>query len=502
MKEKTHSLPRLYQGDKGVGEDFGFIAASSSQAKDAVPIVLVNSDNLEGWLADQPDRIKQWIKASNFKAQWGASCTIPDEQGCLKTVLLSVGDFLDTNSPASAWAAGSLPYTLPEGAYTIQSTSASLKDTLYLPLFLAWGMGYYKFTRYKKTDAVSRELDSGLDKLPKVYCVLPESFKETTTLFSLLSSTYWVRDLINTPMQDLGPSQLADVIVRFAKDHKADIEQITGKDLLKYNYPAIYAVGKASDNPPRLVKLTWGNKNHPKLVLVGKGVCFDTGGLNLKSMAGMRSMKKDMGGAAHVLGLAQLIIAHQLPVRLCVLTPLVENAVGAGAYRPDDILSTRKGFTVEVGNTDAEGRLILADALAEACESNPDLVIDFSTLTGAARVALGPDVGAFFTTEDDIAQGLMNSASTVADPLWQLPLYAPYRKFLDSKCADMNNISSESYGGAITAALFLQTFVEKSIPWVHFDVMAWNSRALPSRPEGGEAMGMRAVFDFLRKRYG
>ncbi|MFT5440802.1 MAG: leucyl aminopeptidase, partial [Alphaproteobacteria bacterium] len=304
------------------------------------------------------------------------------------------------------------------------------------------------------------------------------------------------------PPEDMGPPELAAAARRLGKAHKARVTVITGEALLKQNYPTIHAVGRAAAKAPRLIDLTWGRRDAPKVTLVGKGVCFDTGGLDLKSASGMLRMKKDMGGGAHVLGLAHLIMDAKLDVRLRVLVPAVENSVAGNAYRPSDIIKTRKGLTVEIGNTDAEGRLVMCDALAEADRESPALLADFSTLTGAARVAVGAEIAAYFSNDDALAAELEAASGPVEDPIWRLPLYRPYRRMLNSKVADINNVSDGGQGGAITAALYLQEFVSNSTPWVHFDIMAWNARDRDGRPIGGEAMGMRALYAVIEKRFG
>jgi leucyl aminopeptidase len=310
-----------------------------------------------------------------------------------------------------------------------------------------------------------------------------------------------VRDLVNTPTEHMGPEQLADAVQAEADRFSAKCRAFTGEELLQHNFPAIHAVGRASCNEPRLVEMTWGDPDAPLLALVGKGVCFDTGGLDLKNSSGMALMKKDMGGGAHALALARLVMEHQLPVRLLVLIPAVENSVSGNAYRPGDVIATRKGLSVEIGNTDAEGRVVLSDALALACEHKPDLLIDFATLTGAARVALGADLPPLFSNRADIARAIQQAGDEVEDPLWTMPLYQPYVEQIKSPIADLNNSSKSSYGGCITAALFLQQFVTAKTPWVHIDTFAWNQSGRPGRPEGGEALGLRATFRFLQARY-
>jgi leucyl aminopeptidase len=299
----------------------------------------------------------------------------------------------------------------------------------------------------------------------------------------------------------MGPEQLADAVVAEANRFGADCSVIVGEKLLTENFPAIHIVGRAADRAPRLVSLSWGKESAPLVVLVGKGVCFDTGGLNLKPTSGMGLMKKDMGGAAHALAVAQLVMRHDLPVRLMLLIPAVENAVSGNAYRPGDVIHTRKGLTVEIGNTDAEGRIVLSDALALACEHAPDLVIDFATLTGAARIAMGADLPPLFSNRPEVAAAIQLAGDQVEDPLWTLPLHSPYLQQMKSDIADLNNASKSSFGGCITAALFLQEFVDRDTPWVHIDTFAWNQTNRPGRPKGGEALGLRAVFSFLEKRY-
>jgi leucyl aminopeptidase len=309
------------------------------------------------------------------------------------------------------------------------------------------------------------------------------------------------RDLITTPSADMGPAELAAAAQDLAKAHKARVKVIVGDDLLKQNYPMIHAVGRASARAPRLIDLVWGSERDPKVTLVGKGVCFDTGGLDLKPSTGMLMMKKDMGGAATVLAVAAMVMAASLPVRLRVLIPAVENSVSGNAFRPMDVVPTRKGITVEIGNTDAEGRLILCDALFEGGSEKPAMMIDCATLTGAARVALGPDLPALFCNDDDLADALIAAGEQITDPMWRMPLFSNYRRLLDSKVADINNVSSGAFGGAITAALYLKEFVPDGVPWAHFDMMAWNNTSRPGRPEGGEAQAARAIFNAIEQRF-
>ena len=356
---------------------------------------------------------------------------------------------------------------------------------------LGWALGCYHFTKYKSQPMV----------LGKPTLVWPKNC-DRGAVKRTAEATTLVRDLINIPAEDMGPPELALAARKLAKKHDARIKVVVGNALLKKGYPTIHAVGRAASKAPRLIDMTWGRANSPKVTLVGKGVCFDTGGLDLKSASGMLRMKKDMGGSAHVLGLAHMIMEAKLDVRLRVLIGAVENAVAGNAYRPSDIIRTRKGVTVEVGNTDAEGRLVMCDALAEADREKPALIADFATLTGAARVAVGTQIAAMFCNDDELASDLYHAGEKTSDPIWRLPLFPAYRRLLNSKVADINNVSEGGFAGAITAALFLEEFVSKDTPWIHFDIMAWNAVALPGRPVGGEAMGMRALYDVIEKRFG
>lgn len=445
-----------------------------------VPAVIhvVTTEAYAGWLAAQTEALGQWLSASDFKPAHRAFSLLPDVD-----VGLSVVVTLD--DPEDHWALGDLPYRLPARDYRLEGfESAALAR-----LATGWGLGAYRFQRYKASKRAPARLLIENDTV----------FDEAARTISACSL---VRDLVNTPAEDMGPAQLAAAACALAHEFDATCEVIVGDALLSQGYPAIHAVGRASVHPPRLIDLRWGEMDNPEVVLVGKGVCFDTGGLDLKNASGMRHMKKDMGGAAHVLGLARLIMSEHLPIRLRVLVPAVENAISGDAFRPGDVLKTRKGLTVEIDNTDAEGRLVLCDALAEASNGAPSLIIDFATLTGAARVALGTELPAFFTHNHAVANALVEAGTWAQDPLWRLPLVEEYRGQLDSGIADLLNCSTSPFGGAITAALFLDAFVPKTLDWVHIDLMAWNLRARPGRPRGGEAMGLRAVFAYLKTRYG
>ncbi|NEP16742.1 MAG: leucyl aminopeptidase family protein [Leptolyngbya sp. SIO4C1] len=447
----------------------------------SVPIYFVDDARLQSEHRDSA----AWQAASGFKAKPGTYCLIPGSlipgsDGALAKVLVGQPETLDT------WALGSLSRSLPPQTYRLADTFSAAEAT---QLCLGWQLGQYQFRRYKQ---------EAPEPLPTL--ALPETV-DRAYLTAATEATYLVRDLINTPTSDLGTPELEAAARNLAAAHQAEIAVTVGTDLLSDNYPMIYAVGKANIHPPRLIDLRWGEPGAPKVTLVGKGVCFDSGGLNMKSATGMKLMKKDMGGAAQVLGLAKLIMQMTLPVRLRLLIPAVENSVSGEAMRPLDVLTSRKGTTVEVGNTDAEGRLVLADALWEASSEQPDLLIDCATLTGAARIAVGTELPAFFCSDDAIAAALKQAGNQLDDPLWQLPLYQPYRAMLDSTVADINNVSNASYGGAITAALFLKEFTQPDLTWIHLDFMAYNLRSQPGRPEGGEAMGMRALFELIRQRF-
>jgi leucyl aminopeptidase len=422
---------------------------------------------------------RRWLGDSGFEAAPGSFALLGDPAGKLVRVLVGV----DPREPLSALA--TLPCSLPEASYHLAAEGV-LADPAQAAL--GWALGAYQFSRYRQPKRVPARLAVSAEELQQ--------------LAPLVEATSLVRDLVNTPTEHMGPEQLGEAIRQLGKTHKAKVRDWVGDELLKANFPTIHAVGRASHRAPRLIELSWGRKDHPRLVVVGKGVCFDTGGLDLKSSDGMRWMKKDMGGAAHAIALAGLVMQAQLPVRLTLLVPAVENAVSGNALRPGEVVVTRAGHSVEIDNTDAEGRLVLCDALAYGAEQQPDLMLDFATLTGAARVALGPDLPALFANDDAAAAAVLAAGRTVDDPLWQLPLWRPYRRMLDSYLADFANGSPSRHAGAITAALYLERFVPDGTPWLHLDTYAWNDADRPGRPRGGEAMGLRAMFAFLQQRYG
>ena len=438
---------------------------------DATPIELVGKGGFEQWLPALSEGDRLAVAQQGFAAQPGQHCWLPGAGR------VAAG----WDGKSSLASLGGLPLALSDGTYRMAHDADELQ-------LLGWGLGCYQFARYRNPTRSPARL------------VLPGSARRER-LANQVSAVTLARDLVNTPAADLAPTQLADEVRQVADTHDADCRIVTGDELLAEGFAAIHAVGRAAADAPRLTDVRWGEPGRPLVAVVGKGVCFDSGGLDIKTAAGMRTMKKDMGGAAAALGLAQLVMGEELPVRLRLLIPAVENAIAGNAYRPGDILDTYAGISVEVDNTDAEGRLILCDALALASEEQPELIVDFATLTGAARVAVGTEVSAMFCNDEAVAAGIAEAGAAVDDPVWRMPLHEGYGRLLKSKVADTLNSASTPYAGAITAALFLQKFVG-ALPWAHFDIMAYNLRGRPGRPEGGEAMAMRAVFRYLEDRYG
>ena len=447
----------------------GFAPASA----DALPLHVLDAATLPAWLASQPAAVASFLQASGFSAAPGSVALVPGDNG-IAAALIGVGERADAYSYAHA------PFALPAGTtwkLAGDGTDAEL-------LALGWGLGSYRFNRYRKP---ARE--------PAKLAMQPSA--ETV---AVIAACCQVRDLVHTPTEDMGPQQLEDVVRGLARTHGAEVEVFAGDALLDHNFPTIHAVGRASHRAPRLIQLRWGAEGAPKLTLVGKGVCFDTGGLDLKGPEGMRNMKKDMGGAAHAIALASLVMARQLPVQLTLLVPAVENAVGPNALRPGEVVVTRKGISVEIDNTDAEGRLILCDALAYAAEAKPEAIIDFATLTGAARIALGPDLPALFSNNDELANQWIAAGLDTCDPVWRMPLHRPYLRYLKSGVADMANAGSRM-AGAVTAALYLERFIPDGQRWAHLDVYAWNDADRPGRPAGGEALALRSAWAMLKARY-
>ncbi len=446
----------------------------------SIPLYVVSAKGFGGWVKSQSTATKNWLDANGFKADAGSHCLIPGKDGAIAGVACGIAEAPDL------WAIAQLPMALPANTYHIDSKLSASEAT---QLALGWALATYRFSKYKKQSKALAQL------------VAPKGC-DIAYVKSMFTSICWARDLINTPANDMHPAALAGEAASWAKSAKAKVTVIKGDALLKANWPMVYTVGKAAEIPPHLVDISFPHKGAPKVTLVGKGVCFDSGGLDIKPTAGMKLMKKDMGGAACVLALARVIVEMKLKVQLRVILPIVENAIAGNAMRPLDIVPTRKGITVEIGNTDAEGRLILCDALFEADSEKPDLLIDCATLTGAARSALGTEIPAFFTGDDALANELSSIAMGNADPMWRLPLWKNYRKQLDTANADLSNDPDSAFGGAITAALYLQEFVSKTPSWLHIDMMAWNPSSRPGRPQGGEAMAVRALFALLKKRYG
>jgi leucyl aminopeptidase len=436
---------------------------------------------------------KNWLKTQNFEGKPGQFFLVPEEKtGRLKEVW-----YVQHSDP---WDFAKLSDHLPMGQYEIsdetqnnfKNKSANKIEKFDLDFaYLVWGLAFYRFDRFINKSRPKATLK-----------IFPEGARKTA-LENQLEAIYLVRDLVNTPAESLGPEELQAVMAKIATENKAELKGIIGDELLTQNFPAIHAVGRAAgpSRAPRLLHLSWGNPQNPLICLVGKGVCFDTGGLNIKDSTGMSTMKKDMGGAAHALALGQWIMKSNLPVFLHVIVPAVENSISGNSYRPGDVIQTRKGLTVEIVNTDAEGRVILSDALAYANELDPKLLIDFATLTGAARVALGPDLPVIYASDKNLAKALLEQGEENKDLLWELPLYQPYREYFKSDIADMTNSALTSHAGSITAALFLESFVEKKTPWVHVDVMAWNPAARVARPKGGEAQGLRAFYYWIKKYF-
>ena len=441
------------------------------------PIHLVAGDGLSQAGLDAP--ALAWAKATGFNGEAGRSLLVSGPGGEVAAALFGIGKA----DERAALGTGALARALPEGDWHFAEAPGD-------PTLSTLGvmLGGYVFTRYGKKPGKDIRLTA-------------PAGADAAYLRRAAEGVFLARDLVNTPTNDMGPDDLEQAVRSLARKHKAKVSVVKGDDLLAKNFPMIHAVGRASDKAPRLIDMIWGARNAPKVTLVGKGVCFDTGGLDIKPSSGMLLMKKDMGGAANVLGLASMIMASGLKIRLRVLIPAVENAISGNAFRPGDVLRSRKGLTVEIGNTDAEGRLVLADALALADEEEPEILIDMATLTGAARVALGPDLPPFYTDDDLLASDLAAAANEQEDPLWRMPLWRPYDAKLSSKIADMNNVTTDGFAGSITAALFLRRFVEKAKSWAHFDIFAWNPSDRPHGPTGGEAQGIRALEKVISSRY-
>ncbi len=448
-------------------------------AQAATPIHVTDKGRFETWLALQSDAARTAIKAQKFEGNANDIAILPGDKPGEWSVVVGVSDM----AVPGVWHLSKAAESLPEGTYRLVDYDAG--DAM-----LGWILGQYRYHEY-----LSEPKPFG----PRVLLVREPARIPLAEMQA--AATALVRDLVNRPASDLGPHALEAEAKRIAKSHKADVT-VTAGEALETGYPLIHAVGKAAarEHAPRLIELEWGDPRHPRIAIVGKGITFDSGGLDIKPASGMRLMKKDMGGAAHALALAELIMAVHLPVRLHMLVAAAENSIAGNAMRPGDIIKSRKGVTVEIDNTDAEGRLVLADALTKAIQDKAELIIDFATLTGAARVALGPDLPAMFSNDEHIANAILVASKAASDPLWRMPLWAPYMEMLDSDIADTSN-SGGAFAGAVTAALFLQKFVPDDVPWVHLDTFAWRPNSKPGRPKGGEALGLRAVFRYLTETY-
>jgi leucyl aminopeptidase len=446
----------------------------------------VGEQGLASWLEVQPPAVRSWARAQGFAAERQKLLVIPTASGDgILGAALGLGPTADLSEP-TLWTSAGLPDRLPPGRYRFVGTFSAVGATA---LTLGWEYGSYRFARYRKASA----------ELPALVAPPGADLEYVRLANEALSEA---RDLINTPANDLGPAELGEAVQRLALQHEAECRIIVGEELLRQNYPLIYEVGRGSAREPRLIDMRWGKRNAPLVTLVGKGVCFDSGGLDLKPSAGMLLMKKDMGGAALVLALARMLMGADAPVQLRLLIPAVENSVSGRSFRPGDVLKSRQGLTVEIGNTDAEGRLVLADALAEADREQPSLLIDLATLTGAARVALGPELPAIYSNPPELAEELRRIGEREADPLWPMPLWSGYDEDLGSRIADINNVSTTPFAGSVVAALFLKRFVLRTRNWLHGDVYAWNPKERPGRPVGADAHTVRAIYRLIRQRFG
>jgi len=452
----------------------------TTETDHSIPLYSLDRQALDDWLKQAEPAQRRWVESSGFQPTAGKVLLVPDESGGIAAVLSGRGE------GECLWALAHLPGQLPAGDYHLAGDWSTDDEDRQEKLLIGWGLGCYRFDRYKRQPAVEARL------------VLPDSLHKRVT--TLVDASAMIRDLVNTPALDLGPAELAAKAGQLAKAHDAAFEVIDGKRL-ENEFPAIHVVGQASDRPPCLIRMQWGDQAAPALALVGKGVIFDTGGLDVKPGAGMVLMKKDMGGAAHVLGLASVIMTLGLKVNLRVYIPAVENAISGNAYRPSDIIRTRNGTTVEIGNTDAEGRVVLSDALTLACEEGAERVIDFATLTGAARVALGEDLPPLYARSTDQARAIQDLSFDIEDPLWHMPLFEGYRCQIQPAIADLSNSGTSKFGGSLTAALFLDHFVAPECDWMHLDIYAWNLGDRPGRPAGGEAQGLRTIWHWLETQY-
>ena len=455
--------------------DFAALLAPTD-GQPSVPLIPVTKAGLDGWLATQSERVRVAVAAQDFKAAPDSIAILPGDGPADWFVVAGVAE-----GPLGPWALATPAEKLPAGRFALAGELGQAG--------LGWCLAQHRFGRYRRLETKGARV------------LTTTSLGAISAAASEAEAVALVRDLVDTPASDLGPAELAKAVID-ALGSQAEVRVTTGEALIDQNFPAVHAVGRAAAQAPRLIEAVWGDAAHPVVAIIGKGITFDSGGLNIKPGGGMALMKKDMGGAAHALALAKLVIQGNLRVRLHLIIPAAENAIAGNAMRPGDIIGTRAGKTVEITNTDAEGRLVLCDAIALAAEKNPMLIIDFATLTGAARVALGPQLPALFANDDALASELVAAGAQVGDPVWRLPLWAPYHDMLKSSLADMVNSADGGFAGAITAALFLEKFVPTGVPWAHFDTFAWNNASRPGRPKGGEALALRASWAMLRSRFG
>jgi leucyl aminopeptidase len=455
--------------------DFAALLAPTD-GQPSVPLIPVTKAGLDGWLATQSERVRVAVAAQDFKAAPDSIAILPGDGPADWFVVAGVAE-----GPLGSWALATPAEKLPAGRFALAGELGQAG--------LGWCLAQHRFGRYSRLETKGARV------------LTTTSLGAISAAASEAEAVALVRDLVDTPASDLGPAELAKAVID-ALGSQAEVRVTTGEALIDQNFPAVHAVGRAAAQAPRLIEAVWGDAAHPVVAIIGKGITFDSGGLNIKPGGGMALMKKDMGGAAHALALAKLVIQANLRVRLHLIIPAAENAIAGNAMRPGDIIGTRAGKTVEITNTDAEGRLVLCDAIALAAEKNPALIIDFATLTGAARVALGPQLPALFANDDALASELVAAGAQVGDPVWRLPLWAPYHDMLKSSLADMVNSADGGFAGAITAALFLEKFVPTGVPWAHFDTFAWNNASRPGRPKGGEALALRASWAMLRSRFG
>lgn len=457
----------------------------TSNSTHATKIRLITQDDFVTWSTQQENlKYKKWLEINNFTAKSGEYCFLLNEQNNIDCILLGIKNDTDYMTLAK------IPTVVFSGDWELDLVNKNISTESINNFLIAWGLGSYRFTKYKKAD-----------KTQEAKLVVPTT-SDYEYVENIVTNIELVRDLINEPAEFLNPERLANIALEHANKHNAtNIKYYVGEELLTQKFPLVHAVGRASNSAPRFIEFTWGNINHHKIAIIGKGICFDSGGLNLKPTSAMEKMKKDMAGVAHALGLANMIMSANLPVHLHVLLPIAENLVAGNSLKPGDIITSRQGLTVEINNTDAEGRLLLADALTRACEEQPDLIIDMASLTGAATVALGPEIISMFCNNDEVATKITEAFAKEQELIWRMPLHQPYKELISSKIADLSNCSMSGYAGSITAGLFLQRFVTENIPWVHLDLIGSNVTSRLGHPEGGEAMGLIGLFHYIKNMF-